>query len=110
MTKAQQQAQKVLQLVTVRVDNESAKVKGELATARKATDEAIRKAYDVINALCVLAPSAELSALVNVLLGIEERAKLYYISQRRKRIGRKADTYAHADADSYAGPDTRSDA
>jgi hypothetical protein len=31
VTKAQQQAQKVLQLVTVRVDNESAKVKGELA-------------------------------------------------------------------------------
>ena len=54
--------------------------KGELAAARKATDEAIRKAYDVINALNVLAPSAELSALINVLFGIEERAKLYYIS------------------------------
>jgi len=80
VTKAQQQAQKVLQLVTVRVDNESAKVKGELAAARKATDEAIRKAYDILNALAVLQPSAELSALVTVLFGIEDRAKLYYIS------------------------------
>ena len=78
--KAVEQAQKVLQLVTVRVDHESAKVKGELAAARKQTDEAIRRAYDVLNALCVLAPSAELSALVNVLLSIEDRARLYYIS------------------------------
>ena len=78
--KAVVQAQKVLQLVTVRVDHESAKVKGELAAARRATDEAIRKAYDVLNALAVLSPSAELSALINVLFGIEERAKLYYIS------------------------------
>ena len=80
VTKAQQQAQKVLQLVTVRVDNESAKVKGELAAARKQTDEAIRKAYDILNALSVLQPSAELNALITVLFGIEDRAKLYYIS------------------------------
>ena len=80
VTKAQQQAQKVLHLVTVRVDNESAKVKGELAAARRATDEAIRRAYDILNALSVLQPSAELLALVNVLFGIEDRAKLYYIS------------------------------
>ena len=63
VTKAQQQAQKVLQLVTVRVDNESAKVKGELAAARKQTDEAIRRAYDILNALAVLQPTQELNAL-----------------------------------------------
>ena len=80
VVKARQQAQKVLQLVAVRVDNESAKVKGELATARKATDEAIRKVYDILNALNVLQPSAELTALTSVLFGIEDRAKLYYIS------------------------------
>ena len=78
--KAVVQANKVLQLVAVRVDHESAKVKGELAAARKATDEAIRQAYDIINALNVLQPSAELTALINVLLSIEERAKLYYIN------------------------------
>jgi hypothetical protein len=56
MQAARQQAVKVLNLVAVRVDNESAKVKGELADARKATDEAIRRLYDVLNALafCIL--------------------------------------------------------
>ena len=56
IAKARKQAVKVLNLVAVRVDNESAKVKGELADARKATDEAIRRLYDVLNALafCIL--------------------------------------------------------
>ena len=78
--KAVVQANKVLQLVAVRVEHESVKVKGELADARKVTDAAIRQAYDVLNALAVLQPSAELTALINVLFAIEERAKLYYIS------------------------------
>ena len=80
VTKAVTQANKVLQLVSVRVDHESAKIKGELANARKATDAAIRSAYDIINALSVLQSSESLNALITVLLGIEERAKLYYIS------------------------------
>jgi len=92
VTKAQQQAQKVLQLVTVRVDNESAKVKGELAAARKQTDEAIRKAYDILNALAVLQPSAELNALITVLFGIEDRAKLYYISSGKSGGDKPAPT------------------
>ena len=92
VTKAQQQAQKVLQLVTVRVDNESAKVKGELAAARRATDEAIRKAYDILNALAVLQPSAELTALITVLFGIEDRAKLYYISSGKSGGDKPAPT------------------
>ena len=78
--KAVVQANKVLQLVAVRVDHESAKVKGELATARKATDEAIRKAYDVLNALTVLQPSTALNDLLVLLFAIEDRAKMYYIS------------------------------
>lgn len=80
VTKARQQASNVLQLVSVRVENESAKVKGELAEARKQTDAAIRKAYDVLNALAVLQPSAELTQLLSLLFSIEDRAKLYYIS------------------------------
>ena len=80
IAKARQQAVKVLNLVAVRVDNESAKVKGELADARRATDAAIRQAYDVLNALAVLQPTAELTQLIQTLFGIEERAKLYYIS------------------------------
>lgn len=80
VSKAVIQANKVLQLISVRVDNESAKVKGDLANARKETDAAIRQAFDVVNALSVLQPSESLNALITVLLSIEERAKLYYIS------------------------------
>ena len=80
VTKAMQQAQQVLSLVAQRVENESAKVKGELAEARKQTDAAIRKAYDVLNALAVLQPSNELTQLLSLLFSIEDRAKLYYIS------------------------------
>lgn len=80
VSKAVIQANKVLQLITVRVDNESAKVKGELAAARKTVDAAIRSAYEILNALAVLQPSESLNALITVLLSIEERAKLYYIS------------------------------
>ena len=104
--KARQQAVKVLNLVAVRVDNESAKVKnsasreqsqaclsyaeaqpvfarkgkGELADARKATDEAIRRLYDVLNALAVLQPSEGLTQLIQQLQAIEDRARQYYIS------------------------------
>ena len=77
---ARQQAVKVLNLVAVRVDNESAKVKGELADARKATDEAIRRLYDVLNALAVLQPSEGLTQLIQQLQAIEDRARQYYIS------------------------------
>lgn len=84
VTKANQSAAQVLQLVSVRVENESAKVKGELADARKATDAAIRSAYDIVNALNVIQPSDALTQLTTLLLGIEERAKLYYISSGKK--------------------------
>ena len=87
VNKAVEQANKVLNLVTVRVDNESVKVKGELAAARKATDEAIRKAYDILNALNVLQPTPELTELINVLFSIEDRAKLYYISGGKTSSG-----------------------
>jgi len=80
VTKADQQAKAVLALVAQRVTNESEKVKGELAAARKATDQAVRKVFDVLNALMVLAPSDALTQTVNLLLSIEDRAKLYYIS------------------------------
>lgn len=80
VTKAGQQAQQVLSLVAQRVENESQKVKGELAAARKQTDAAIRAAYDILNALAVLQPSTALNDLLVLLFAIEDRAKLYYIS------------------------------
>ena len=42
--------------------------------------DAIRKAYDVLNALTVLQPSTALNDLLVLLFAIEDRAKLYYIS------------------------------
>ena len=80
VTKAYQKANEVLQLIAVRVENESQKVKGEMAAARKATDAAIRSAYDILNALAVLQPSDALTQLITLLFSIEDRAKLYYIS------------------------------
>ena len=80
VSKAKAQADQVIRLVAQRVSNESEKVKGELAAARKATDQAVRQAFDVLNALMVLAPSDALTQTVNLLLSIEDRAKLYYIS------------------------------
>lgn len=77
--KANAQAEKVIELVEQRVENESVKVKGELADARKATDQAIRAAYDVVNALSVLQPSDALTELMSLLFSIEDRARLYYL-------------------------------
>jgi len=58
------------------------------------TDQAIRQAYDILNAMMVLQPSAALTQMVGLLLSIEERAQLYYISggtsgrlRRRWRLG-----------------------
>lgn len=78
--KAKAQADKVLELVGQRVENESMKVKGEMADARKVTDQTIRSAYDVINALTVLQPSEALTELISLLFSIEDRARLYYMS------------------------------
>jgi len=94
----------VLQLIQQRVDHESAKVKGELADARKATDAAIRQAYDIINALAVLQPSTELNALIIVLLGIEDRAKLYYISGGTTSGGDKPKPQPTPDSGDDDGP------
>jgi len=89
VNKANQQAAQVLQLISVRVENESQKVKGEMAAARKATDAAIRSAYDVLNALAVLQPSDALTQLITLLFSIEDRAKLYYISVGSTNSGDK---------------------
>ena len=87
--KAEVQANKVLELVALRVDHESQKIKGELADARKATDAAIREAYVILNALAVLQPSEALNSLIAVLLSIEDRAKTYYISGASASSGNK---------------------
>ncbi|MBP1541311.1 MAG: hypothetical protein ILA25_03980 [Prevotella sp.] len=70
------------------------------AEARKQTDAAIRKAYDVLNALAVLMPSNELTQLLSLLFSIEDRAKLYYISGGKTSGGDKPTPTPDEDGDS----------
>ncbi len=78
--KALVQAQKVTQLVAQRVLNDSKKVRGEVAAARKATDEAIKAAYRRLEAIYELEPTDEMAQLFNHLRGIEKRARQWYIN------------------------------
>ena len=106
VTKAQQQANAVMTLIAKRVSNESEKVKGEMAAARKVTtDAAIRKAYDILNALAVLQPSSGLTQLINLLFGIEDRAKLYYISGGKTSGGDKPTPTPDGGGESDGGDD-----
>lgn len=77
--KADQQAKLVLNLIAQRVENESMKVKGEMAAARKVTDEAIERAYSLLNALNTFDPSTALTELMSLLFSIEDRARMYYL-------------------------------
>lgn len=77
--KANEQANRVMGYIEQRVENESMKVKGEMADTRKATDEAIGKAYGLINALNAFAPTAALTELTSLLFSIEDRARMYYM-------------------------------
>ena len=77
--KANAQAERVLALIAQRVENESMKVKGEMVDARKATDEAIRKAYEMVSALNVVQPTTALTTLTSLLFAIEDRARMYYL-------------------------------
>ena len=103
VNKANAQAEEVVKLVAQRVENESTKVKGELVDARKATEEAIRKAYDVINALNVLQPSMELTELTSLLFSIEDRARLYYLPGGKTGGGNPTPNPTPGDGDGDGG-------
>ena len=77
--KANTQAEKVMALIAQRIENESTKVKGEMADARKATDAAIANAYNVIGVLNTFQSSAGLTELISLLFAIEDRARMYYM-------------------------------
>lgn len=53
---------------------------GALANARTATDDAIGECYDVLTALDVLSPTAEVTTAIKELAAIETRARQYYIT------------------------------
>ena len=79
-TKAVAAAQQVRQYLSQRAQTKGEFVKGEMKTARKATDQAIADLYKTINAMMELLPSAQLSALYTQLKGIELYARQYYLN------------------------------
>ena len=78
--KAVEQAQLVRQLLGERALTMGEFVKGEMKTARQATDAAIADLYKTIEAMNDLMPSAELTALITQLKGIELYACRYYLN------------------------------
>ena len=79
LTKAVAAAQQVRLFLGQRALTLGEAVKGEMKTARRATDLAIADLYKVIEAMMELMPSAELTALYNQLKGIELYARQYYL-------------------------------
>ena len=80
LLKAVEKARLVREILGERAKTKGEFVKGEMKAARRATDVAIADLYKVLTAMAELMPSAELTALVKQLKGIELYAKQYYIS------------------------------
>ena len=80
-TKAVEQAQLVRQYLSARALTLGEAVKGEMKTARRATDLAVADLYKVIEAMMELMPSAEMTTLYNQLKGIEIYARQYYLKE-----------------------------
>ena len=81
LTKAVAAAQLVRQYLGQRALTMGQAVKGEMKTARKATDAAIADLYRTIEAMMELMPSATLTTLYNQLKGIELYARQYYLKE-----------------------------
>ena len=79
--KAAQSAQNVRYLLGERAKTKGETVKGELKSARRATDLAVADLYKTINAMMDLMPSDALTALYTQLKGFERYAKQYYLSK-----------------------------
>ena len=80
-TKAVEQAQLVRQYLGERAITKGEFVKGEMKSARRATDQAIADIYKTITAMMELMPSTELTALYTQLKGIELYARQYYLKE-----------------------------
>ena len=72
-------ARQIQELLNARYDDIASRTVGEMRTARKNTDQAIKKAYQVIDALQVLENSDKLTELLKKLRAIEDYARTYYI-------------------------------
>ena len=68
------------QLLSQRFDDIAARVVGEVKTARANTDNAIKAMYELLAAMKVMMPSAELDNLISQLDAIEAYAWQYYLN------------------------------
>ena len=80
-TKAVEAARLVREILGERALTLGEAVKGEMRTARRATDTAIASLYKTVEAMMDLMPTPELTALYNQLKGIELYARKYYIKE-----------------------------
>lgn len=78
--KAVTHAANVEQLLSQRFDDIAARVVGEVKTARTNTDNAIKAMYELLAAMKVMMPSAELDNLISQLDAIEAYAWQYYLN------------------------------
>lgn len=78
--KAVTHAANIEQLLSQRFDDIAARVVGEMKTARANTDNAIKAMYELLAAMKVMMPSAELTALISQLDAIEAYAWQYYLN------------------------------
>lgn len=81
MQKAAQAARQVLTITGQRIDTDAERIKGEMQAARAATDQAVADLYQLLNALAIVSPSADLEALMRKLQQIQQRAEQYYIGR-----------------------------
>ena len=80
-------AQNVEQLLSQRFDDIAARVVGEMKTARADTDQAVKAMYELLAAMKVMTPSAELTALIAQLDAIEAYAWQYYLGGKKSGSG-----------------------
>lgn len=73
----------VRKLLEQRIQNEASRQKGLMKTVRQATDAAIQRTYDVIEAMLIMQPSEQITQIKDFLLSVENRAKQYYIGAGR---------------------------
>ena len=78
--KAVTHAANVEQLLSQRFDDIASRVVGEVKTARANTDNAIKAMYELLAAMKVMMPSAELDNLISQLDAIEAYAWQYYLN------------------------------
>lgn len=98
--KAVTHAANMEQLLSQRFDDIAARVVGEVKTARANTDNAIKAMYELLAAMKVMMPSAELDNLISQLDAIEAYAWQYYLSGKGGSNGTGTGTGAGTGTDS----------